>query len=294
VQDYFFPPNKSPSEIFGRNVLLSLRQATFDAFWEKLELARAAREPQVVLGKSVNQSGVTVEVEGILAFIPGSQLGKEAAANPQALIGKYFKAIPLEIDKSANRVVLSEKAVSDAEDLESIKNILKNVKKDHIYDGIVTTITSFGCFVKLELEGKNKKSISLEGLVHISELSWSKVANVFAVVKVGDKVKVKVLDVQDGRLALSIKQVAPNPWDKAATEYKIESKYKGKVVKISDFGVFVELEPGIEGLIHITKIPPASKLAVGQEISVIVEEIDTKAKKMSLGLVLSSKPIGYK
>lgn len=270
-------------------VILSLRQAAFDASWERLEKARNTGEEVAVLGKGVNQSGVTVDVEGLTGFIPGVQLGREVSKNPQGLIGKYFKTKVLGVDKLTNKIVLSEKEISEAGELKAAKETLSKVKEGEVYDGEVTTVANFGCFVKFKI-GK----IPLEGLVHVSELSWSKVENPSDVVRQQDKVKVKVIAVKDGKIALSIKRAQKDPWEGAEKKYKPETKLRGKVVKISDFGVFIELEPGVEGLVHMTKIPPATNLEEGQEIKVIVEEIDPKSKKLSLGLVLTSKPVGYK
>ena len=272
-------------------VLLSLRQAAFDASWGRLEKARDAGAPVAVLGKGVNPSGVTVDVEGVLGFIPGSQLGREAAKDTNSLIGKYFKAVILEVDKLSNKVVLSEKAVSEAEDIKKAKVAVAKIKEGDVYEGEVTTVANFGCFVKLEL---GKDTGTVEGLVHISELSWGKVAHTSDVVSEGDKLKVKVLGVKDGRISLSIKQALKDPWEGVEEKYKVESKITGKVVKVSDFGIFIQLEPGIEGLVHITQIPPGRKFTEGDEVDCYIQDLDTKAKKMSLGLVLTSKPIGYK
>ncbi len=112
--------------------------------------------------------------------------------------------------------------------------------------------------------------------------------------KKGDKIKVKVLGVKDGRLSLSVKQALEDPWKNISKKFKVDDKITGKIVRNSDFGTFVELAPGIEGLVHITKIPPATKLIVGEKVNCYIEEIDEKNKKISLGLVLSSKPVGYK
>jgi small subunit ribosomal protein S1 len=273
-------------------VLLSLRQASFEASWEKLEAAKKSKEPVMVVGHGVNPSGVTVEVEGVTGFIPGSQLSKDASENSQNLIGKYFKALVLEVDRKANKVVLSEKAVSEAKDIKAASEALSKVKEGEIYDGVVTTVTNFGCFVAINLGGKAK--VKPEGLVHVSELSWSKVADAGKVVKVGDKIKVKIIGLKDGRLSLSAKQAEDDPWTKVGDRYRVDKRFEGRVTKISDFGAFVEAEPGIEGLVHITNIPPATRLKEGDKINVVVQEIDTKSKKMSLGLVLTSKPIGYK
>ncbi len=272
-------------------VLLSLRQAAFDASWDRLEKALKAGIPVAVLGKGVNPSGVTVDVEGVLGFIPGSQLGREAAKDTNSLVGKYFKAVILEVDKLSNKVVLSEKAVSEAEDIKKAKEAVAKIKEGDIYDGEVTTVANFGCFVKLNL---GKDTGTVEGLVHISELTWGKVAHTSDVVSVGDKVKVKVLGVKDGRISLSIKQALKDPWETVAEKYKVDAKITGKVVKVSDFGVFIQLEPGIEGLVHITQIPPGRKFTEGDEVDCYIQGLDTKTKKLSLGLVLTSKPIGYK
>lgn len=272
------------------SVVLSLRQAMFGAAWQKLEKARDAKEAVAVYGKGVNPSGVAVDCEGVGGFIPGAQLGKEVSKNPQSLVGKYFKAVPLDVDRLSNKLVLSEKEVSEASDIKAASEAILKVKEGDIYKGIVTTVANFGCFVKIEIDKKRE----VEGLVHISELSWGRVERVSDVVNKGDEVRIKVIGKKDGKLAFSIKQALKDPWQEASKKYKPEAKVKGRVVRLSDFGAFVELEPGIEGLIHITKIPPATRIKEGDEVNCYVEEIDTKSKKLSLGLVLSVKPIGYK
>lgn len=271
-------------------VLLSFRHAAQDASWEVLSTAFKNQSEVAVMGKGTNPSGVTVDVEGLLGFIPTSQLGSDASKNPQALVGKYFKVKILEADKQANKIVLSEKEVSEAESIKKAKEVMENVKDGEIYEGKVTTVSSFGCFVKLDLG----KGAQVEGLVHISELSWKKVGHPSEIVKEGDTVKVKVLGKREGKLALSMKGAGKNPWEDADKKYNKDARIKGKVTRISDFGAFIQLEPGVEGLVHITKIPPATKLSEGQEVDCYVEEIDSKKKKLSLGLVLTSKPIGYK
>lgn len=273
--------------------ILSLRQAASESLWRRLEEAKKKDLPVAVIGRGVNPSGVTVEVEGLIGFIPGSQLGKEVAKNTESLVGKYFKAKVLEVDKNTNKIVLSEKEVSEAADMKVAKEALESVKEGQILDGKVSTIANFGCFVEVEIPA-GKKETKIEGLVHISELSWGRVASVEDVVKLGDKVKVMVIGKSGNKLSLSLRQAQKDPWEKAEEKYKPDTKVKGKVVKISDFGVFVEVEPGIEGLIHITKIPPATKFREGQETKCFVEEIDSKNKKLSLGLILTSKPVGYK
>jgi ribosomal protein S1 len=274
-------------------VILSLREAASEASWQRLEKAKKESNFVVVFVKGVNPSGITVDAEGILGFIPNSQLGKEAAKNTQGLIGKYIKAVPLEVDKSFNKVVLSEKEVSEKEDIKAVKAALATIKEGEIYSGEVTTVANFGCFVKIDAGAKGKK-VEVEGLVHVSEMAWGKVDSPSDIVSEGQKVKVKVLGLKDGKLALSMKQAEKDPWDEVAAKYKPEAKVSGKVTRLSDYGAFIEIEPGVEGLVHLTKIPPGTRLSEGQEVNVYVEEVDPKARKISLGLVLTTKPVGYK
>jgi ribosomal protein S1 len=178
--------------------------------------------------------------------------------------------------------------------LKEVRAAFEKINEGEIYEGIVTVVAGFGCFVRIEVPVSKGERVGVEGLVHISELSWGKVDRVDDIAREGDKVSVKVVGKREDRLALSIKQAKGDPWRDAAKKYKKDDKVKGKVVRVSDFGVFVELEEGIEGLIHITKIPPGQKLEIGKEVNVYVEEIDPEVRKLSLGLVLTTKPLGYK
>jgi len=270
-------------------IILALKDAMRDISWVELTRAMEKNEEVPVLGKGVNVSGFVVDVMGVEGFIPTSQMGKEALAEAQNLVGKYFKAKVMEVDKTNRKVVLSEKEVSEAGDIKLAKEALKKVKEGEIYEGIVTTVAPFGAFVKIAV-GK----AYLEGLVHVSEISYKKVNLPSDVLKEGDKVSVKVLASHVGKLALSMKQALKDPWLTVEAKYKAEDKITGKVVRISDFGVFVELEPGVEGLIHITKIPPTHKLVLGQEVKCTIEEVNVKDKRIALGLVLTSIPLGYK
>lgn len=273
--------------------ILGLKDAMADINWEKLEELKKSGEAVPVLGKGVGTSGFVVDVMAIEGFIPNSQLGREVSKNPQELVGKYFKAKVMEIDKVNKKVVLSEKEISEAGDIALAKEAAKQVKEGEVYEGEVTTVASFGVFVKIEVPVAKKKAY-IEGLVHVSEIAWGKTNLPSDVLKVGDKVKVRVLASRDGKLALSIKQAQKDPWSEVEKKYKVDAKVSGRVVRVSDFGVFVELEPGVEGLIHITKIPPTHKLNVGDEAKCEIEEINVKDKRIALGLVLTSVPIGYK
>ena len=267
-------------------VLLSARAAAADSVWERFETMKKEDKEHSATVKSVSGSGVSVEIEGVSAFVPSSHLGKLASGAGEKLVGKVIKVKIVEVDKSKRRVLASEKAVSEAGAEEEIKKAMKALKEGEIYDGVVKQLTTFGVFVEV--------GSGLEGLVHVSEMSWEKNIKPEDIVSVGDKVKVKILGPRDGKLSLSIKQAQKDPWETVSDKFKVEDKLKGRVTKQSDFGVFVELTPGVEGLVHVTKIPPATKLERGKEVEVYIEEIDAKAKKISLGLVLTSKPLGYK
>jgi small subunit ribosomal protein S1 len=274
--------------------ILSLRSASYDAAWKKLEDSQKTGNPIRVLGKSVNSAGVMVEIDNLSGFIPTSLLGRDAATNTQALIGNRFEALVIEADRDQNKIVLSERDVSEKEQIQQARDALLKVKEGEIYEGVVTKIYTFGSFVKIKIPDKEGKPTPVEGLVHVSELSWEKVTDPKEIVSEKDKVKVKVIGKVGGKLALSIKQAQRDPWEDANKKFKKDAKIKGKVVKISDYGVFVQLIPGVEGLVHMTKIPPGEKLEEGKDVNVYVEEIDSKARKLSLGLVLTRKPIGYK
>lgn len=275
------------------HVRLSLRHSAADSVWQRLNEALTTETPVRVITKAVSDRGITVELFGIIGFIPSSQIGKELLEKKEGLIGQPFRAIVTDLDKSRNKVLLSERAVSEASDIKLEQKALKAIKIGEIYKGIVTQITSFGAFVELSITVE-KDTIPVEGLVHVSEISYKNISDASDVLSEGDTVSVKALDIHDGKLSLSIKQTQSNPWNEAIKKYTVDSKHAGKVVKTSSFGVFVELEPGIEGLIHMTKIPPTMQLKKGAEVNVYVEEVDEKEKRIALGIVLTQKPVGYR
>jgi ribosomal protein S1 len=276
-------------EMRDGSTLLSLRDAVAQASWQGVEEAYKAGTPVAVFAKGFSQSGIAVDVNGISGFVPTSQLSKETAKDAQNLVGKYFKAKVLELDRQKNKLVLSEREVTDAKDIQESKKALAEIKDGDIFDGVVTTVANFGVFAKIKV-GKSE----VEGLVHISEMSWGKIAHPSDMLKLGDKIKVKVIGTKDNKLALSIKNATKDPWMEVSEKFKVEDRLTGKVTKVTDFGVFIELEPGIEGLVHMTKIAPGKKFSIGDEAKVYIEEMDTKSRKIALGLVLTSIPVGYK
>ena len=275
-------------------VILSLREYAKQSAWSKLERAYKKGSIINVVGISANPSGVSVEFQGLSGFVPASLLGKDYSKNSQQLIGRSFEVKIVDFNKKENKMIFSEREVSEAEDIEMVRKAIKKIKIGNVYDGEVTKVYHFGCFVKIRVGSRTGEKVSVEGLAHISELSWQRVTDPGDTVRTGDKVKVKAIEVKDGKISLSIKQAQKDPWDDAEKKYKKDEKVKGKVVKSSGYGIFVQLEPGVEGLVHITKIPPGKKLSKGDEVNVYVEKIDSKGKKLSLGLVLTTKPVGYK
>jgi ribosomal protein S1 len=280
--------------------LLSFKKTLNDYLWVEFDEKLKTGEPVKVRGKEINRGGLVVETKGIAGFIPTSCFSSPFISNPAALINRDFEAQIIEVDKEKNRLILSEKAVSEKGLLKEQEEILKKVKVGETFDGEVTGVMPFGLFVKVKLNQKGKqtkdKEIPVEGLVHISEISWEKVDDPSKFYKQKDKVKVKVLivDKKSGKLNLSIKQLQEDPWDQIEKKYPVESKIKGEITRLAPFGAFVNLGRGVEGLIHISKIPAEKSLKVGDKVDCFVESIDKNGRKMSLGLVLTEKPIGYK
>ncbi len=273
--------------------IISLRDTAKDFIWKKIEKAFENQEEITALVKSVSSSGVLVLVFGLTGFVPKSHLTEKNDSNINSLSGKKLILKIIDIDKDTNRIILSERAIYEKEEMEAKKKAIKNLNEGEIYNGVVSGIYDFGVFVRIPVS-VGKKEIEVEGLVRVSEISWEKFKKIEDVVKEGDKVKVKVIEVKEDKFALSIKQAQKDPWEEAAKKYVPEMKLEGEIVKISDFGAFIVLEPGIEGLLHITKIPPATNLKVGDRVNVYIDEINIPEKRISLGLVLTSKPVGYK
>ncbi len=281
---------KSPETDSGQ-ILLSLRQSSQEAVWKNIKKALENDEILEVKGKEVNRAGLVVDYQGLYGFIPNSQFSVKLIPQLNQLIGKTIKVKILEFERDQRRLVLSERLVSEAEKIKEITQIMKKVRIDQEYEGAISAILPFGLFVSIKM-GKT----DVDGLVHISEISWDKVENLDRMFKVGDKVKVKVigLDPKENRLALSIKQLVADPWLEKARKYPVDKHVKGKVTRLAAYGAFIEVEPGLEGLIHISKIPAETKIDIGDSVDCFVEAIEEDKRRLALGLVLKEKPIGYK
>ncbi|MDP3955510.1 MAG: S1 RNA-binding domain-containing protein [bacterium] len=272
-------------------VLLSLRKTAFSTAWKQLAQILENGDEVEVLVSSVGRNGLMIQAYGLNGFIPNSQIGSHYLGKLNELVGKKIKVKPVEVDEMSEKLLFSERAVSEKEKIAEIEAALELVKIDEEYDGKISGVTPFGVFVQINL-GKTP----VEGLVHISEIAWEKIDDPNILLKVGDEVKVKVIgvDKEAGRLALSLKQLTTDPWVEQAKKYTPDTHIKGKVLKLTAFGAFVELEPNLTGLIHISKIPAEKKIDVGDTVSCFVEAVETDKRRISLGLVLTEKPVGYK
>ncbi len=284
--------------------ILSLRRAVEETTWGQIDESYEEGAEVDAIVRGFSNAGLNVDVYGIAGFIPMSQLGGELTKNPQNLLNKTIKAVIIDVDREKRKMVLSEKEVSEKETIALKKKALEEIEKGQTFEGKVTSIYDFGCFVEIvvsTLDNGKDIEVPVEGLVHISQMSWDKIEKPTDVVKPGDTVQVSVLDKtvpsgkqRVGKLSLSMKQAQADPWDKVEDKYTLDTQVTGKVSRVSDYGIFVQLEPGIEGLLHMTKIPAGKKLTVGDEAKVMIEEIDKDARKIALGLVLTEKPLGYK
>ena len=287
VQAYVGSPENERGQI-----LLSLRQAVMHKRWELFEELIKSGETIEVHGLEVNKGGIIVKARGVRGFVPSSQFGRENLGKLAELQNKSFTVKVIEVDREKNRLIFSEKAVSEKVALAHQAEAIKTVKAGDALEGVVSGIMPFGVFVRASL----KKDLFLEGLVHISEISWEKVENPGSHFKTGDKIKVKVIgvDSQTSRLNLSVKQLFADPWKKMADKYPEGTKVSGKITRLATFGAFVNLEAGVDGLIHISKIPAEKEFKPGQKIDCFVENVDVVHRRMSLSLALMTKPVGYK
>lgn len=270
--------------------LLSLKKAAQDAVWQEFTEKLKTGESIKVFGQEVNKGGLIVLAKSLAGFIPTSQFNSKWLGKINQLINQEIEVKTIEVDRQQNRLIFSEKEVSQAGLIKEQSLALKKIKVGDVLEGEVTGIMPFGLFVRV------KTPVDLEGLVHISEISWEKVDDPSKFFNQGDKIKVKVLaaDQKTGKLNLSIKQLQLDPWEEIEKKYPSDTRVKGEIVRLAPFGAFVNLKPGIEGLIHISKIPAEKVLKVGDKVDCFVESVDREARRMSLGLVLKEKPVGYK
>ncbi len=258
-------------------------RSEFDRRWNELEHKLSESDVLTVRGIRKVKGGLMVECCGLEGFVPISHLAEEGrGVNPGKFVGEEFEAKLLERDKKKHRLVFSRRQIVEETLSSEREDFYANVSEGTVLDGEVSSITSFGVFVNVG---------PMDGLVHMSELSWKRNIKPKEMFKKGDPVKVKVIgiDREKNRLSLSIKQTQDDPWLSAADRWKPNDRATGIVTNVTDFGAFIEVEPGIEGLIHIgdlswTRIKhPRDVLRKGQEVEVVVLDVDMEKKRMSLG-----------
>lgn len=276
--------------------LLSLKKAAMDKKWDMFINAMENNLNVNVKGVELNKGGMIVVCSGIRGFVPSSQFGKMHLGKLHELINKKFDVKVIEVDREKNRLIFSERHVSEQNIIEQRDAALGTIKVDDALEGTVSGIMPFGLFITVEVDTEDKKKGQVEGLVHISEMSWMKVEDPNKLFKVGDKVKVKVLGIDQaaGKLNLSIKQLSDDPWNTIADRYPVGTTVSGKISRIESFGVFVNFEPGVDGLIHISKVVSLDDYTVGDKVTVNVESIEPEKRRMSLSPVLTTVPMGYK
>ena len=265
-------------------VVLSKQRADFVRVWDRVK--EAHDNGQVVEGKLIRKikGGVVVDLYGVEAFLPGSQIALRQVQNVDALLGQTVAVKIIKLNKRRRNIVVSRRAVLEEERDRMKATILKDLAKDQIREGQVKNITDFGAFVDLG---------GIDGLLHITDMSWGRVQHPSELVKIGDKVRVKVLnfDPEKERISLGLKQLEAYPWEGVEEKYKVGDRIKGKVVSITDYGAFIELEKGIEGLIHVSEMSwtrhvrhPSKVVNIGDFIEAVVLKVDKANEKISLGL----------
>ncbi len=278
-------------------VLLSLKHAALDARWDYFAETMEKSEVLEAKGVEINKGGLIVVVNGVRGFVPSSQFGKELVGKFQTLKGKSFKVKAIEVDREKNRLIFSERHVSEEKELAQKEQAISSLETGKIYEGVVSGVMHFGLFVTVEVPIEGKESVGhVEGLVHISEISWEKVNHPKDFHQVGDRIQVKVLgqDERTGKLNLSIKQLKDDPWIGIDTKYPVGTTLAGKVSRVESFGVFVNIDQGIDGLIHNSKLESSHNFKKGDDVTVYVESVSPDQKRMSLSPVMTERPVEYR
>jgi small subunit ribosomal protein S1 len=260
--------------------ILRLKGTAIEANWENLKrgVVVEARVTKVVKG------GAEVDVDGIRGFLPISQIDLSRVEDASAYVNQRFKAIVTEANQRERNLVISRRELLEQERAEQREKTWKALEEGQTREGVVRSVKDFGAFVDIG---------GVDGLLPIGEMSWSRVAKVDDLVKTGDKVTVKVLKIDQTarKLTLGLKQLTPSPWEGVADKYPRGTMVKGKVTRTMDFGAFVELEPGVEGLVHISELSPtrvrrvADIVKPAQEVEVRILKVEPELKKISLSLL---------
>lgn len=265
-------------------LLLSHKKARALKAWDRVN--QALDDKEVIQGyiKSRTKGGMIVDVFGIEAFLPGSQIDVKPIRDYDVFVGKTMEFQVVKINQEYRNVIVSHKALIEAELEAQKKEIISKLQKGQVLEGIVKNITSYGVFIDLG---------GVDGLIHITDLSWGRVNDPHDFVEIGQKLNVVILDFDDEkkRIALGLKQLTPHPWDSLDENLKVGDHVKGKVIVLADYGAFVEIAPGVEGLIHVSEMSwnqhlrsAQDFLKVGDEVEAVILSLNREERKMSLGL----------
>lgn len=265
------------------NVILSPKRATEVVAWEELEKAFNEKEELQVKVTSVTKGGVVAFYKNIRCFIPGSLLSYRYVENMKDYIDKEIIVKVEDFDKEKKRVVLSRKAIETEERDKLRKSLFQEIKVGKKYKGTVIKLMNYGAFIDIG---------GVEGLAHISDLAWNRVNHPSEVVSEGDEVEVYVMnfDPEKEKIGLGLKKIEDDPWNSITTRYQVDDIVEGRIVRLTDFGAFVEIEKGIEGLVHVSEISsehvtkPSDVLKTGEKIEVKILKIDDENKKLSLSI----------
>ena len=265
-------------------LILSHRKARMSRSWDRVN--EALENDEIIKGyiKCRTKGGMIVDVFGIEAFLPGSQIDVKPIRDYDIFVGKTMEFKVVKINQEFKNVVVSHKALIEAELEQQKKDIISKLERGQVLKGVVKNITTYGVFIDLG---------GVDGLIHITDLSWGRVNHPEEVVKLDQELDVVILDFDDERrrIALGLKQLQPHPWDALDANLKVGDKVKGKVVVMADYGAFVEIAPGVEGLIHVSEMSWSQHLRsaqdfmkVGDEVEAVVLTLDRDERKMSLGI----------
>ncbi|MFA7619262.1 MAG: 30S ribosomal protein S1, partial [Thiohalomonadaceae bacterium] len=263
---------------------LSREKAKRAEAWTRLERAQTASE--TVIGRIVDKvkGGFTVDLNNIRAFLPGSLVDVRPVRDPSYLEGKDLEFKVIKLDRKRNNVVVSRRAVVEQESSGEREALLENLQEGQQVKGIVKNLTDYGAFVDLG---------GIDGLLHITDMAWKRVKHPSEVVNVGDEIDVKVLkfDRERQRVSLGLKQLGEDPWEDITRRYPVGTRLFGKVTNLTDYGCFVEIEEGVEGLVHVSEmdwtnknIHPSKVVQMGDEVEVMVLDIDAERRRISLGI----------
>jgi small subunit ribosomal protein S1 len=266
------------------SVVLSKKKADFMRVWERIRVAYENDEP--VRGALIKKikGGVVVDLMGVDAFLPGSQIALRRVPNVDELLGQTFDFKIIKLNKRRRNIVVSRRVILEQERAGKREKLMKELQKDQVRKGVVKNIADFGAFIDLG---------GVDGLLHITDMSYGRIQHPSEMVHIGQELEVKVLDIDwdRERISLGLKQLQSYPWKDVAEKYPVGTRVSGKVVSITNYGAFIELEPGIEGLVHISEMSwtrnvrhPSKLVSIGEAIEAVVLKVDPNEEKISLGM----------